>query len=263
MINVAPVTRDPRIAILAFAGCFFAFNLYAQNPADLISQGDQFAKSFDNPRALESYVKAYRADTLNCAAMWKIAEAYINVGEDADENVQKQYYYLAERWARRAAVACPDTANSHFFIAVSSGLLALHEGGKQKIKRSKEVKAEAEKTLALDPNHHGAYHALGRWNRELADLSWFLKAAAKIVYGGVPTGASFEAAVANFQKAIAISPNWIAHHKELGITYMKMKKWDLARQEFERALELPIADHQDEWHKKECQKFLKSITGKH
>ncbi len=261
MINVASVTRALHIVLLV--ECIFVFNLYAQNSADLISQGDQFAKSFDNKSALESYLKAYHADTIDCTAMWKIAEAYINVGEDSDEKVQKQYCYLAERWARRVAVACPDTANGHFFIAVSSGLLALHEGGKQKIKRSKEVKEEAEKTLARDPDHHGAYHALGRWNRELADLSWFLRTAAKIVYGGVPTGASFEAAVANFQKAIEISPNWIAHHKELGITYLKMKKWDWARQEFERALELPIADHQDEWHKQECQKFLESIKGKH
>ncbi|MFQ5863895.1 MAG: hypothetical protein ACE5IW_01545 [bacterium] len=227
-----------------------------------MSKGDEYAGAFDNEKALKEYVKAYEVDSNNCTALWKIAEAHINLGEEADPITQRQHYYVAEKWARKAITLCPDTANAHFFVAVSSGLLALYEGGKAKIQRSQEVKAEVEKTLQFNPNHHGAYHVLGRWHRELASLSWVEKLLAKIIYGGVPPGASYEAAVVNFKKAIEIKPSWINHHKELGLTFMAMKKWDLAIQEFETLLELPIADHQDEFHKHKCRKFLQTIIEK-
>ncbi|MFQ5707980.1 MAG: hypothetical protein ACE5HO_11050 [bacterium] len=237
--------------------------LTAQNAVDHLAKGDAYANAFDNDKALAEYMAAYHADSSNCTALWKIAEAHIDLGEEAQKSIQRQHYYLAEQWARKALAQCPDTANAHFFVAVSSGLIALYEGGKTKVQLSRIVKDEAEKTLALDPNHHGAYHVLGRWNREIANLSWILKLAAKIIYGGVPPGASNEAAVASFKKAIAIKPDWINHHKELGITYMKMKKWELAKQEFERVLKLPIADHQDDFHKQVCRKLLEEIAKKH
>lgn len=247
----------------AFLLLYSLVGLFAQNAYDYISKGNESAKAFDNEKALKEYMQAYETDSSNCTALWKIAEAHINLGEEADKIIQTQHYYLAEKWARRALALCPDTANAHFFVAVSSGLLALYEGGKRKIQRSKEVKIEAEKTLQLDAIHHGAYHVLGRWHRELASLSWVEKLFAKIIYGGVPPGATYETALSNFKKAIEIKPDWINHHKELGLTYMAMKKWDLARQEFEIALELPIADHQDGSHKQWCRKFLKQIEDKH
>jgi tetratricopeptide (TPR) repeat protein len=245
---------------LSLALPFFFSALGAQNStANFIAAGDAHARSFDNRAALQAYLKAHAADSSNCTALWKIAEAYVNIGEDSDPITQRQYYYTAEKWALKAAAQCPDTGNAHFFVAVTSGLLGLHESGKQKLARSKIVKEEAEKTLQLDPNHHGAYHVLGRWQREVANLSWVLKVAAKIMYGGVPPGASNEGSVENFKKAIAISPQWINHHKELGLTYLAMKEWQLAEQEFKLALELPIADHQDEFHKRECRRLLEQI----
>ncbi len=238
--------------------------LNANDVMEHIKQGDRFAKEFNNQNALKEYKLAVQADSSNCIAIWKMAEAYINLGEDAirDKSKQLQYYYLAEKWARKTVVLCPETPNGHFFIAVSSGLLSFFEGTRSRINRSREVKAQAEETLRLDPEHHGAYHVLGRWNREMTELSWIQKTVAKIVYGGLPPGASLENAVKNFNKAIIISPNWINHHKELGITYMKMKNWKAASQEFQKVLELPVADHQDKFHKEECRRYLREIEHK-
>ncbi|NIR53179.1 hypothetical protein GWO43_31445 [candidate division KSB1 bacterium] len=250
------------ISVLIFILGVPGTEIVAQNVLDHLSQGDEFAAQFDHQKALEEYKKAFDADTSNCTALWKIAEAYVNLGEEADEKVKRQYFYLAERWAQKAVALCPHTANAHFMLAVATGRVALYEGGKAKIERSKEVKTLAEKTLELDPDHHGAYHVLGRWHFELASLSWFLKTAAKIIYGGVPPGASYEKAVANLKKAIEISPQWINHHKQLGLVYMKMAKWDRARKEFQRVLELPVADHQDEAHKEDCRKLLEEIEDK-
>lgn len=252
-----------RLTVFAVAlGLFYPHNSGGQIPDAHLKKGEEFAQVFQIQKALNEYKKAFHADTANCTALWRIAEAYIDLGEEAAEKVQSQYYYTAEKWARKAVAVCPDVPNAHFFIAVAAGKLALYEGGKRKVNRSKEVKAEAEKALELDESLHGAYHVLGRWHRELANLSWILKVAAKIIYGGVPPGASNEAAVANFKKAIEIRPDWINHHKQLGLTYMKMKEWQLAQEAFETALNLPIADHQDEHHKQECRKLLEKVRKK-
>ncbi|RMF61527.1 MAG: hypothetical protein D6743_13390, partial [Calditrichaeota bacterium] len=85
---------------------------------------------------------------------------------------------------------------------------------------------------------------------------------AKLIYGGIPTGASNEKAVAYFKKAIEIKPDWIVHHQELALTYAKMHRWREARRECEIALALPISDHQDPVYKAACRKLLKKIEKK-
>ena len=77
---------------------------------------------------------------------------YVDLGEETEAEERSQYYYTAEKWARKTISVCPDEPNGHFFVAVASGKLALYEGGKRKVSRSKEVKAEADKTLELEPN---------------------------------------------------------------------------------------------------------------
>jgi hypothetical protein len=81
--------------------------------------------------------------------------------------------------------------------------MALFEGGKAKIEMSREVKAEAERALALNPKDDRAMHVLGRWNREIARLNVFEKTAAKVAFGGVPEGASMNDAVTWLEKAVA------------------------------------------------------------
>jgi len=93
-------------------------------------------------------------------------------------------------------------------------------------------------------------------------LNWILKAAAKLIYGGVPPGATHKAAIVNFKKAIEINPEWINHHKQLGLTYMEMKKWQLAKNEFEAVLELPVFDHEDEYHEKVSSELLDKVNKK-
>jgi len=241
---------------------FFCSNSLAQSSEFHIKKGDEFALAFKIQQALDAYIEAFETDTSNCQALWRIAKMYIDLGEETEAEERSQYYYTAEKWSRKTVSVCPDEPNGHFFVAVASGKLALYEGGKRKVNRSKEVKAEADKTLELEPNHHGAYHVLGRWHREIASLNWILKAAAKLIYGGVPPGATHKAAIVNFKKAIEINPEWINHHKQLGLTYMEMKKWQLAKNEFEAVLELPVFDHEDEYHKKVSSKLLDKVNKK-
>jgi tetratricopeptide (TPR) repeat protein len=206
---------------------------------------------------------ALAADANSYEATWKLARVLIDIGNKAEEKDERQgLYEEAERLARRAIELQPDDTWGHHYLAAAVGKLALFHGGKTKIKLSKEVRDEALRAIELDPNNDKSQHIMGRWNREVANLSALKKLAAKVVYGGVPKGASNEKAVAFFQAAIAIAPEHVNHHLELGITYYKMHEYEAAITELEEALRLPDSDPNDPEYKEEARKLLKKAQKK-
>lgn len=238
----------------------FAVNDSALSAA--IHAGDAAFKAFDNKAAREAYGRAVAVDSSNYEALWKLARAYIDVGQAAKDAEQKQNYFMGEKIARRCVALHPDSAEGHFFLAVAVGRVALMVGGKKKIALSKEVKVEAEKALVINPRHDGAMHALGRWNYELANLSWVLKTAAKIIYGGVPSGASNEQAKAWFEEAFVIAPDKPVHHLWLGETLIELEDYPSARTHLETCVTLKDFFWDDSKNKAQAAERLKEIRNK-
>ncbi|NOY57328.1 MAG: tetratricopeptide repeat protein [Calditrichaeota bacterium] len=249
------------LGIISVVFLFFASQSSAQTVQDYIDQGNQAYENFDNLGALKAFQLAVNEDSTNCEALWKLARAHIDVGEDANKDVMRDHYYEGEKVARQAVRICPDDAKAHLELAIAVGRVALMEGGKKKVRLSKEVKQEVLKALKLDPNDDLAHHVLARWNREVANLSGLLKVFAKILYGGLPPASNKEA-IKHFKKAIEINPDYINHHLELGITYQEMKKWKLAKEQFEKVATLPIKDSDDKEHKAEAARRLKKVMKK-
>ncbi|MDZ7271454.1 MAG: hypothetical protein ONB30_00650 [candidate division KSB1 bacterium] len=249
------------VMLLAVAWPVFAQEETAPSAVEWLARGDKSYENFDNKGALEAYRRATLADSTNCEAWWKLARAYVDVGEQADKTQRRQYYSLGEKAARKAVGLCPNNADAHFELAVAVGRVALDVGGKTKVELSKEVKAEGEKALELDPEHDGALHLLGRWHREVANLSGVLKAFAKVLYGGLPP-ASNEQAIAYFKKAIAVKPEHINHHLELARTYRMVNNWAAAKEHYEKVLALPVSDADDPTYKEEAKIELQEVEKK-
>jgi tetratricopeptide (TPR) repeat protein len=191
------------------------------------------------------------------AAQWQLARVLIDLGNREQAKPARQDLYAqAREHARRAVELRPDDTWGHHYLAAAAGKLALTAGGRTKVDMSREVRDEAQKAVELDPRNDKSWHILGRWNREMANLSPILKLAAKVVYGGLPAGASNERAVECFEKAIAIAPAHVNHHLELGLTYMETHRYDLAGAEFETALALPDRDPNDPDYKAEAARQL-------
>ena len=113
------------------------------------------------------------------------------------------------------------------------------EGARTKLAISKEIKAEADRALALDAHIGRAWHVLAMWNIKVASLNAIERMAANAVLGGVPKGASFENAEAAFKKAIALEPQYVNHRLEYGRLLKDLKRPADARRELERAVSLP------------------------
>lgn len=239
------------------------FSVFAQSDStltDYLTRGDEAYAQFDNKGALNYYLQAFNLDSTNYQAAWKVCRAYVDIGETLpDKKDRKEYYLDAENFARKAIEIDSLGAKGHLWRSISLGRVALDAGAKERVRMSKEIKKEVDRALELDPNDDIAWHVLGRWHRKISTLSFIEKTFANVFLGGVPKEASVEKAAECFQKAIEIHPEHINHYLELGITYEKLKQKDLAVQQYQKVLDLPIKDSDDEGFKKTAEERLKKL----
>jgi len=230
--------------------------------AAAVREGDVAFQAFDNETARLCYQRAFAIDSTACDVLWKLARSDINRGMVSPDDEKPRWYASSEGLARRCVALYPDSSEAHFFLAVAIGQMTKVVGGKRKIELSKDVEREAQATLVLDPRHAGAMHILGRWNYEIAGLGWLSKVAAKIVYGGVPPGASYENAKDWFERAIAVRPDLPLNHLWLGETLIKLDDYAGAREQLQACLALDDAMWDDPLTKSRAQKTLREIKNK-
>jgi tetratricopeptide (TPR) repeat protein len=253
-----------RITII-LAALLITQAIFAQNKeiADFVARGDSAYAAFDNQAALEFYTTALEKQPENYAALWRTVRAYSDVGEaEKSKDAKRSLFKIADSLAHKCVALHPDSAESHFVLAMAVGRMALFVGGKKKISYSKVIETAAKRTIEIDSTHDGAYHTLGRWHYEISTLSWFLKAAAKVIYGGVPPGASLEEAARNFELAIKYAPEKILHHLEYGRTLIKLKRYSEARKHLERCESLTPTLWDDAMRKEEAAELFKKIRNK-
>jgi len=251
-------------AMLSFILCFavmFSASLFADSHEATLALADSLRDAWDHEGAAEAYLKILEKDSTNYEVLWKAADEITEVANkvpEKEKEKKEELFAQANALCDRAIAVDPYGWEGHFYKSVALGRLALFRGGKEKINMSKEIKVEVDRAIQLNPEADLAYHVLGRWHQNLANLSWLLKAAAKVIYGGVPPGSN-EEAVKAFKKAIALNPTHIEHHLELGRTYKLMGKKDLAVIPLETVLKLPDSDEDDEAFKKEAEELLKKV----
>ena len=193
----------------------------------------------DLKTAHELYLEVVNGHPGHFTALWRLSRVESQLGEETSGEDQRRLVADAVSHARAAIEAKPDSAQGHLALAVALEGQTHREGAKTRLALSREIKSEVDRAIALDDGLGRAYHVRALWNRRLSSLSFFERAAAHTVLGGVPRGASMENAVRDLERAIALEPNDVSHHLELGRTYLQLKRRAEASQELERALALP------------------------
>jgi tetratricopeptide (TPR) repeat protein len=239
---------------------------WGQTAADHVKAGDEAYAQFNDQKALEHYQEALKLEPENYEALWKASRASVDIadimpGGDKAANERQALYIQGTDLAKKAVKANPNDTWGHFQYAAALGKKLLMLGKKEQIDGSKEVRAEIDKAIELDPNNDLAYHALGRWHRRMAEIGGTSRFFGGIIYGSIPKG-SFEESEKNLKKAVELKPEFVNHHLELGKTYVALKKYDLAAAEFQKAIDLPKTTSKDDMLKAEAQAELAKIKGK-
>lgn len=208
------------LAVVALLGWGFAS----------VTAGDRAIDAADYETAIAEYEDAYNQDNSNIEALYKLAQAKTYLAETLAGDEAANLYSEAAEHARKAAAAAPDSAAAHFEVARAVGRLAQFRGVLESINLAGEVKTELERTLELDPNHGGAYHALALWNLE---VPWI---------AGGRTGQ----VAPLFDKAIAAEPDSITHRVDYAEALIKLDNPEAAREQLTVALSLTPQNPRDE-----------------
>jgi tetratricopeptide (TPR) repeat protein len=236
--------KPPILSVLLYFSLYGCLSL-AGPLEDLIQKGDRLDAQFKSAEAMAVFLEAEKLAPDHVDVLCRLAKTHDEAMVDTpSRGEQKKLAQNALEYARRAVDIAPNNAKAHLSLAITCGRLAPYLENREKIRHSKLVREHAEKALALEPANSYAHHILGAWNYEMASISPFLRAVAKVVYGGLPP-ASMQQAEAFFQKAVELDPKKVSHRIELGRTYAALNKKELAREEISKGLSLPVREKDD------------------
>jgi|UniRef100_UPI003783EC45 tetratricopeptide (TPR) repeat protein len=218
---------------------------HAQSANDLMGSGDAFDRKFQADKALQHYLPAEKLEPQNVPLLLRIARQYRHLMTDASSSAEKlRLGGMALGYGKRAAALAPNDSEAQLSPAITYGKMLPLQGSKEQVDASPRIKAGADKAIKLDPRNDVAWHVLGRWHQALANVGGVKRALGGLLYGKLPTTTN-EAAVACFDKAIAINPNRLRHYIELGRTYAQMGKNAEARLFIQKGMSMPNMEHDD------------------
>ncbi|XP_037836921.1 regulator of microtubule dynamics protein 3 isoform X3 [Kryptolebias marmoratus] len=140
--------------------------------------------------------------------LWRLARAYVDMYEYAEDKQEKMSYALKGREEAEGALQKNSlNAECHKWFAVLSGLVLLHESTHSKLKSSRILKEHVDRALALRDDDPMCYYLLGRWCYEVATLDWLERKAATALYRSLPT-CTLHTALENFLKVEELSPGF-------------------------------------------------------
>ena len=249
-----------RLILLCVLFLPIAAPLTAQEVDALIARGDSLQMEMQPDAAMKLYRKAEQLDPDNPDVLWRISKVFSDYAaqESTDEAAMRELDRSVS-YARKAVSVAPKHSMAQVSLAIAYGQKAVVAPNSEKVELSKLVRQHAVRALELESDNHVAMLVLGIWNREVATLSWILKLALDVVYGGLPD-ASLEESHRLLRRAMRMYPDQIMTHLELAKTLMEMDDEKGAERHLRKALSLPKRDIGDRKRVDEARKLLQELT---
>lgn len=244
-----------RLIILAFL--VLPIENYAQDANALLKEAQLQESLMKENDAFQKYAELLRIQPNNLMVICKCSELCSRIGNRQTEKSKKIDYFKAARTYASAALRVnPSNSEANFVMAFALGRMTLISSGKEKIGAVKEIQYFAQVSIRADSNNFKPYHVLGKWNYEVSDLSLTERSLAKWIYGGLPQ-ASLKDAISNYEKCMALSPNFLLNYLELAKAYYRNNEKKKAIDQLTRMLTLPNRMADDTRIKEEGRQLLK------
>ncbi|KAM5235138.1 regulator of microtubule dynamics protein 3 [Ctenodactylus gundi] len=178
--------------------------------------------------------------------LWRLARAYSDMCELAEEVSEKKAYALNGKEEAEAALEKGDeSAECHQWYAVLCGQLAEHEGIQKRIQSGFSFKEHVDKAIALQPENPSTHFLLGRWCYQVSHLGWLEKKTAAALFESPPS-ATVQDALQSFLKAEHLQPGFSkAGRVYIAKCYRELGKNSEARRWAKLAMELPDITNED------------------
>ncbi|CAD44090.2 TPR_REGION domain-containing protein [Caenorhabditis elegans] len=204
---------------------------------------------FGTDRVQEGYdalKKRYDAGEKSIDVLWRLAKFCNEIGNRVEKDKRKDIIVEGKKYATEAWNTDSNNFLAARWAALMSGKVTEYLGTKEKIEEGKHCKEYLDRAISIQPKEDALLHLRGRWALSVANLSWFERKAAALLYSEPPT-ATVEEAIADFQAAHEINPDWIENTVYLGKALHQKGDKAAAKPFFEQALKItPTNDNEKE-----------------
>lgn len=183
------------------------------------------------------------------------ADNVYNENGKLDEKERLNSFKQALSYAKKAMAIDSTHKLALEYTAISyAGILSV-SSMYQQAHLADSVRIYAEKIIFYDDTNDRAYHILGRWHYEVAQLGWFVPFMSKVFFGVAPDG-SYDKAISYFLKAVQVH-DYVVHNYWLGMAYLKNKDLDKAKKTFLHIQDLESTEYNDDFFKEKSRETLK------
>ena len=242
---------------IVFLGCgaILPLTLLAQPGSDqqLIKEAQVLLNSRKEGEALALYEKAIAREPDHFEVLCEAVELKTKIAfRTKDLDLRKAHLQTARTYAEKAYLLRPNDAHANYILALGRGGVAFVGSPKEKLRGAYELKKYLDKALNLNPKHAAAWYLLSKWNEAIADLNFAEVAAARLLYNGVPPGASVDNAVECMKKAVACDADNILYIFELARLYDELEEEEEVIRLLEKAMTLKVATSDELEVRKRC-----------
>jgi tetratricopeptide (TPR) repeat protein len=255
-MNNYPVWMLPMLP----ACVLFGFAALMPSSSSSLERGDEEFARGNYPLALAVYDSVLITSTDSAGVLWRLARLYVCLGDVAPEGQQLDLYRRAEGFAKRSICSDSTKSEGHSWRAAALGNVAVFEGSKAKVRLCTVIKQELVRAIALNPQDDIAYSILGSFYMALGNISWLERRLATLFLGELPEGGYDESERA-LRQAVALAPQIIRHHFELGTLFKELDRNEEALQEFRQVLSLPPLLASDAARQLSAARLVKDLEG--
>lgn len=200
--------------IIFFAGLLPLRGL-AQDTTTLMQKAARSEAAFREEEALSAYRAVLRMRPLQLTALIRCSDLSCRIGNrQTDRNKKIDYFKAGYQYAQAAYRLDSTNGEANIVMAFSLGRMVLLQTNKERVTAANDIKRYAENAIRYDPSNFKAYHILGRWHYEVSRLNFLERMFARWFYGSLPE-ASLADAIRNYEKSMALRPDFMLNYLEL------------------------------------------------
>ena len=237
------------------------WNANAQTATEIYNSGKTLENAGNEKEAYAKYKSAIAKDANHFNALCGASYLASRLGNRENTTAAKtNYFRAAESYADKALALNSNAAEANYVKALAMGRIAQIAGSREAVAASRAIYEHADKAIKIDPTHDGAWLVLAKWHGTMANLSGAKRAAANMLFGGIPKGASNEKGLQCVQKAMQIKPTYVLYYYEMAKLYELMDNDAAAVKTLTKGLALPNTNIDDPQYKKEMKAMKAELS---
>jgi tetratricopeptide (TPR) repeat protein len=248
-----PIPAGRSIVVIFLTLCGLAFapprSLALEAPVDVPQALRSAAESksrYADRDALELYEQVLRLQPGQPEALWNAAYLHLRLGWlNPDRAARQSHYETAYGYAARAYRRSPDSYDAHLVLGAAKAKLAEYRGNAEQVRTARELKEHAQFLLKRRVDNPDVWYLFAWWHFKVSRATVAERFFASLLFGGLPDGASTEAAFECLRTAIDLRPDYCAYRHDLGLFYERTGNLESAADMYRQAIGVPPRTPED------------------